>query len=568
MQFRVVSPPPIRSSLLLIIALGLGCASESPTTLPLLQDMGTQTREFEPIPALESLAQESDYESSTPGYVALRRLTRPQYNNVIKDLFGSEIDIPRILEPDVARSGLRNVGASEVSYSPRGVESIESASYAISTQVVSNTSLYAEIFPCDPPSDDACLDASLTALITRIFRRPPTEFELTTTKTIVRNAEERLESVQEGFGFGIAALLQSPHFLFRAELGSTDSGDLQFTSYEMASRLSFFLWNSMPDAMLFELAAVDQLKTRTQIYNAARTMMSDAKFRHGLRAYFEDALELYELDHLSKDPKIFEHFDPELGPSAAEETWRLIEHLVFEEPRDFRDLMTAEFTFVNPRLATIYGVPAPAESGFGRLPLDPEAQRAGLLGHVSFLALHSHSTATSATRRGEAVRTRLLCQDIPSPPVNVDTSIPAPTGTRRTLRERVAEHLADPSCIGCHQLTDPIGLGLENFDSIGRFRALDNDAEIDPSGDLDGEPFANPVELGQRLRDHPSYAPCVVQKIVEYGVGRALVSSERAWMRILVERFEMHGFLLQPLILEFVTSPVFTQPGTPLEASE
>ena len=296
--------------------------------------------------------------------------------------------------------------------------------------------------------------------------------------------------------------------------------------------------------------------------------MADPKFRLGLRAYFEDALELYELDHLSKDPKVFEHFDPELGPAAAEETWRLIEHLVFDDPRDFRDLMTADFTFVNPRLATIYGVPSPAESGFGFLPLDISGQRAGLLGHVSFLGLHSHSTATSATRRGEAVRTRLLCQEIPSPPVNVDTSIPEPTGTRRTLRERVAEHLADPSCIGCHQLTDPIGLGLENYDSIGRFRLLDNGAEIDPAGELDGAPFETPIELGQRLRDHPRYAPCIVQKIVEYGIGRELVSSERTWMRTLVDRFEAHGFLLQPLLLEFVTSPVFMQPGTSLEESE
>jgi hypothetical protein len=567
MQVRVVTRPAF-AIIMVVIICGYGCAPESKTEVPPALDMGVQPIEYEVIPALEALAQESDYEPSTPGYVALRRLTRPQYNNVIKDLFGSDIEIPRILEPDVTRSGLRNVGASEVSYSPRGVESIESASYAISAQVVSNALLYAEMFPCEPPSDDACLDTSLASLMTRIFRRPPTEAELATTRNIVRNAETRLDSIQEGVSFGIAALLQSPHFLFRGELGNTDSGDLQFTSYEMASRLSFFLWNSMPDAMLFERAALNQLKTRAQIYEAARRMMGDLKFKHGLRAYFDDALELYELAHLSKDPKIFEHFDPELGPSAAEETWRLIEHLVFEEPSDFRDLMTANFTFVNPRLATIYGVPAPAESGFARLPLDPSAQRAGLLGHVSFLALHSHSTVTSATRRGEAVRTRLLCQEIPSPPVNVDTSIPEPTGTRRTLRERVAEHLADPSCIGCHQLTDPIGLGLENFDSIGRFRSLDNGAEIDPTGDLDGEAFDNPIELGQRLRDHPSYAPCVVQKIVEYGVGRALVSDERGWMRILVERFETHGFLLQPLILEFVTSPVFTSPGTPLEESE
>ena len=212
--------------------------------------------------------------------------------------------------------------------------------------------------------------------------------------------------MKQAYSFGIAALLQSPHFLFRTELGYPNSDEREFSSYEMASRLSFFLWNTIPDTALFELAAEDGLKTRRQVYDVAKRMMESDKFRQGLRAYFEDSLELYELDHLSKDPKVFEHFDPELGPAAAEETCWLIENLVFDEPRDFRDLMTADFAFVNPRLATIYGVPSPVESGFGFLPWHPDDQRSGLLGQVSF----RHSTPIQP-RRAQLVEAKLCVPD-------------------------------------------------------------------------------------------------------------------------------------------------------------
>ena len=551
---------------LILIGIALGCETDGTDDQPEPSiDATILDAQPEVVPSFESLASVANYEESTAGHVSLRRLTRAQYKNAIKALFGPDIDVPKVLEPDVPKAGLRNVGASQVSYSPRGVESIEAASFAISDQIVASPSILDQVFPCEGTNDEACLDEALTSLITRVYRRPPNTDEVDRTKRLIRAANETLNDMKQAYSFGIAALL-IPHFLFELNL-VPNSDEREFSSYEMASRLNC-LWNTIPDTALFELAAEDGLKTRRQVYDVAKRMMESDKFRQGLRAYFEDSLELYELDHLSKDPKVFEHFDPELGPAAAEETWRLIENLVFDEPRDFRDIMTADFTFVNPRLATIYGVPSPVESGFGFLPWHPDDQRSGLLGQVSFLALHSHSTATSATRRGEAVRTRLLCQEIPSPPVNVDTSIPEPTGTRRTLRERVAEHLSDPSCVGCHQLTDPIGLGLENYDSIGRFRYTDNDANIDPSGELDGEPFETPVELGQRLRSHPSYAPCIIQKIVEYGIGRELVSSERTWFRALTDRFSIHGYLLQPMILEFVTSPVFMRPGAPLEDSE
>ncbi len=246
------------------------------------------------------------------------------------------------------------------------------------------------------------------------------------------------------------------------------------------------------------------------------------------------------MDDLAKDPTLFEHFDTELGNDAREETLRLFEHIVFDEDSDFRDVMTTRDTFVNPRLAALYEIPAPVRGDFGAVRL-PEGNRAGLLTHASILNLHAHQVATSATRRGAFVRKVLLCQEIPPPPVNVDTSIPEPSGTTLTLRDRVIEHLENPTCAGCHLLTDPIGLGLENFDAIGRWRTLDHDALIDPSGQLDGVDFADAVELGRRVREHEQFAPCVVRTLLRYASGRIEAPQERLVVNALTERFVSRG---------------------------
>ena len=519
------------------------------------------------LPPLEALFSPEQYESVQAGPAHLRRLSRTQYKNVITDLFGPGIEIPKIAEPDVTKSGLKSVGASFVSYSPRGIESLESASYSIAQQVVDNEFIFQWLFGC-AVERHACIPEQLSSLASLAFRRHVEVSEITRLADIVSQAHQELGNLRAALAFGVAGILQSPEFLFRAELPSFQGSDVDFDGFSIASRLSFLLWNSMPDEHLFQKAGAGQLSTRAQIYAEAVRMIQDERFRSGLRAFFTDYLHLYELDHLLKDPKIFEHYDPDLGRLAAEETWKVIENLTLDEPQDFRNLMKLNHTFANPKLASIYGLPAPSEEGFSRLPLDENAHRRGLLGHISFLALHSHSTATSATRRGEAVRIQLLCQTIPAPPVNVDTSIPEPSGDRLTLRQRVEEHLEDPSCKGCHQLTDPIGLGLENYDSLGRYRTHDNGAPIDPAGELDGIPFDNAIELGERVAEHPNFAPCIAEMLVRYAIGRDIDSSERPVFRQLVERFEHHNYHFVPLYLELVTSPLFLKAGPTVELDQ
>jgi hypothetical protein len=331
----------------------------------------------------------------------------------------------------------------------------------------------------------------------------------------------------------------------------------------VASRLSFFLWNTTPDVELLEAAANGELTTENGLAAHASRMIEDSKARRGLRNFFSEQLELYRLDALSKDPTLFEHYNVALGPDSAEETLLSLERVVFDAESDFRDIMTTRQTFVNARLAALYDVPAPSADGFGFVELPRSQQRVGLLGQASWLNLHSHAVSSSATLRGKAVREVLLCQVIPPPPSTVDVSIPEPSGETLTLRDRVAEHLLDPACSGCHEAMDPIGLGLENFDAIGSWRVRDNGAEIDVTGTLDSVDFANPVELAESIRNHPAFAPCTVRTLARYAVGRTESREELSHLEVLSTHFAAGEFRLKPLLLEIVMSPMFRNAGVP-----
>ena len=209
-------------------------------------------------------------------------------------------------------------------------------------------------------------------------------------------------------------------------------------------------------------------------------------------------------------------------------------------------------------MAALYGVPAPTQMGTRLVRLPPSAQRFGLLSHASILSLTAHPTASSPTLRGKFVRSVLLCHEIPPPPVGVNTAIPEVSSTARTLRERVAVHLEEPSCGGCHRLLDLIGLGLENYDALGQWRTQDNEVDIDASGEVDGVTFQDPKTLSKALRDHPNVGPCFVQTITRYALGRVLTDEEDPLIDELASRFAFHRYRVRALLLELVISPLFS----------
>lgn len=492
------------------------------------------------------------------------RLSAGQYANVLADLFGPELIAPDAIEPDTAQAGFIAIGSALAAMSARGVEQFEAAAFDIAEQALGTPEIRDRLVDCTPagPVDDDCARETLATLGLRAWRRPLTETQLERLVGVAAVAGETLDDFDAGLAYAIAGLMQSPYFIYRIELGEdAPDGGLRYTDYEMASRLSFFLWNTSPDDELLEAASRGELTDEATLEGHVRRLLESDRTREGVANFFTEMLELYELDHLSKDPTRFPHMSPDVGPSAARETLLSVDHLVFDLEGDYRDLFTTRRTFLNRKLAAIYAVPAPSREGFAETELPADQPRRGLLGQLSFLALHSHPTASSATLRGAFVREVLLCQAVPAPPAGVDTSIPEPSPDLPTLRDRMAIHNESPSCSGCHLFTDGIGLGLENFDGIGRYRLTESDVLIDATGELDGHTFSNPIELADVVADHPDLTSCLVESMYRYATNRVDGSGEEQLIRRLDDRFTAAEYRVLDLMFDIAMSPGFRRLG-------
>ena len=289
-----------------------------------------------------------------------------------------------------------------------------------------------------------------------------------------------------------------------------------------------------------------------------------------IRAFFSDLLTFRRIDEglVRKSPTEFPAFTLTLAGDAKEQTLRtIVDHLVTKE-LDLRELYTTRSTFLTPSLGTVYAVPL-GGGAWGPYEFAEDGPRAGLLSHVSLMSLTAHPGRSSATLRGKFVREVLLCQDIPDPPADVDFSIVANTGGElRTARERLREHVSNDACAGCHTLMDPIGLAFENFDAIGAYRTQENGADIDASGNLDGQSYDDAIGMGRALRDHESLGPCMTRNLYRYAVGRNPVPGERALLAFLDERFADSGYRWGSLIDALVQSDGFLAASGQREAEE
>lgn len=497
---------------------------------------------------------------------ALRRLTQDQYRLAVSDLLGADLVLPTALEPDSTEDGLQSVGASVASVSALGVERYEAAALMLAAQVVEDDDRYAAVVPCDAATADDvdCAADFVETFGRRAWRRPLTEDEIVRIAAVVAAIGAQDGDFRTGVRYGLAAMLQSPAFLYRTEHGQPDPdrpGQRRLTDLELASRLSFLFWNTIPDDELLDAAEAGELSTDAGLRAQAERLVADPRAAQGVRALYTDILALYDLDDVSKDPTLFAHASEDLAPAAREETLRGIESLVLQDDGDLRDLLTTQRTFVDARLAALYGIPAADPDGFAEVWLEPDQGRRGLLGQAAILMLYAHSTRSSATLRGKFIRQRLLCQDIPAPPGDVDTSIPEPDDDSPTLRDRVAEHLDNPSCAACHEFMDPIGLGLENFDGIGRWRDTENGAVIDATGQLDGQAFVDAWQLGALVADHGNFMPCQTEKLYQYATGHVAGDGEDDFVDWLAEAFEISGGSVRTLMVGLATSPAFRQVG-------
>lgn len=497
----------------------------------------------------------------------LLRLTQEQYRNTVIDVFGEHVVVAGGLENDNRVNHSYAVGAAFGGVSARGTELYEAMAVTVAAQVLEAGAERDALMPCTPAgmTDATCARAFLAEYGQRLWRRPLTEEELASYAAVAGTAATTLSDFYDGLEFGLVGLLTSPNFLYRVELGepnpaagsSEDEPALRFSSMEMASRLSYFLWNSTPDDELLAAAEAGELVDDAGLEAQVRRMVDDPRAREGSRAFFTELFELDRLSKLVKDPEVFVHIDGDVGPSAREETLLTLENNIFEEEGDYRSVFTTRTTFLNRKMASIYSVPTPTRDGFGAYTFPDDSPRAGILTQASFLALHSHATATSATSRGKFIRVNILCGEIPPPPADVDTSIPGPSVTATTLRERLAEHRENPVCASCHSVMDPIGLGFENFDALGRYRRLEAGAIIDASSDLDGVPFADAVALGSLLANHPDVPACLAHNVYKYATGHDPEEGEQIQIDELTEAFAASGYRVKELLVAVALSEGF-----------
>lgn len=488
------------------------------------------------------------------GPTGLRLLTLAQYENSIIDVLG---DVA--VEP--VGQWRSSIAAAQGGVSPAGVEDYEAAAFEVTAQVFGDPALGMAAAGCTPQvaADDPCVATVIETLGRRAWRRPLSDDELARYRLLAFEVAELLGGDPWlGLQHAVAGILQSPHFLYRVELGEpieTDPAHVRLDAYELASRLSYLAWNTTPDDELLDAAAAGELDDATGLKAQLDRLLESPRAREGTVQVFVDAFDLDALLSLQKDPVLLPAFSPTVGPAMREELVRVIGDTVLDR-RDLRRLFDTQTGYVDAELASLYGI----SGDFGSAPTEvtlPEV-RGGLLTLAGFLAIHSGEASTSPTKRGLAVRLAIMCQTIPPPPPGVDAELPEPEGGEvQTKRQQLESHATDPSCAGCHTLTDPIGLALENFDALGGYRATDNGLAIDPSGDLEGQAFADAAELGTRLAEHPLVAECVIRNLYRYAVGHVEQPDEEATIDLLVESLQASGYDLREAIEVLATSDGF-----------
>ncbi len=501
-----------------------------------------------------------------------RRLSQEQYRQVVSDLFGPSIKVGGRFEPDIRRDGLLAMGASQVSVTASGLEEYDKIARNIAAQVVSEQHRDT-LIPCKPANakapDDACATQFLSETGKMLYRRSLTPDELQSRVKVANDAATGLKDFYSGLGISLATMLESPKFLFRQEVAEADpdhAGQYRMDAYSKASQLSFFLWNAAPDPELLAAADRGDLNSDSGLAKQVDRMIASPRLEAGVRAFFTDMLGFDEFETLAKDSMIFPKFNTKVAKDAQEQTLRTIANTLLTEKGDYRDIFTTRKTYLSPLLASVYEVPLVAPAG-GWAPYEfPDGDsRAGIVSEVAFVALHSHPGRSSPTLRGKAVREVLLCQRVPTPPANVNFTLVQDTKNPqyKTARARLHAHATDATCAGCHKIMDPIGLGLEAFDSGGSLRSSENGEVIDTSGELDGMKFTDAAGLAKAVHDDPAAPACVVSRASSYGLGRLPGKDDAEWVKNLQAGFKEDGYRFPDLLRRIATSPEFYRVAPP-----
>jgi Protein of unknown function (DUF1592)/Protein of unknown function (DUF1588)/Protein of unknown function (DUF1587)/Protein of unknown function (DUF1585)/Protein of unknown function (DUF1595)/Planctomycete cytochrome C len=404
----------------------------------------------------------------------------------------------------------------------------------------------------------SCGRRIVSSLMTRAFRRPVAPAETARYLRLFTDARRRGESFEEGVATALQAILVSPDFLFRLEQDQQNAtGPWEISDTELATRLSYFLWSSMPDLELRRLAARHQLRAPGVLEAQVRRMLADRKSHALVQQFGGQWLEVRALESARPDPERFPDFDDYLRISMRRETNLFFESIIRED-RSILDFLDARYTFVNARLARHYGIPGVEGPEFRRVAL-AGTPRAGILMQASVLTVASYATRTSPVLRGKWILDNLLDAPPPAPPPTAPRLDEAAVGTTTSMRQQMEIHRRDPTCAACHRRMDPLGFGLESFDAIGAWRTEDGKFPIDSSGQLpDGRTFHGPGELAKILStEREAFARALTSKLLTYALGRGLETSDHRTVRTIARRVAADGFRFSSLIIEIAKSVPF-----------
>ncbi len=418
-----------------------------------------------------------------------------------------------------------------------------------------------QCYPMDASEESECARQILESLATQAYRRPIQDDDIETLSKFYQIGYQEA-GFEEGIRTGIQGILVNPNFLFRIEKQpeNPESGVPYYVSdLDLASRLSFFLWSSLPDKELLDLAIEGKLGSPGILASQVKRMLRDRKSTELARNFTEQWLGLRKLETVTPDPRVFPGFDENLRDALQQEMSLFAESIAMED-RSLLDFLNADYTFINERLAQHYGIPDIVGSGFRKVRLTDDSRK-GLLGKGSILTVTSYANRTSPTLRGKWVLDNILGTPPPPPPPNVPTLEEDNTENGRTLtmRERMEKHRANPICATCHKRMDPLGFAIDNFNAIGEWRENENNTPIDPSGALpDGTEFQGPAELTNILMSEPEqFLQTIIEKLMMYALGRGLGYQDMPVIRKIIQNTEKDNYQWSAVIMEIVNSMPF-----------
>ncbi|MDG2380258.1 MAG: DUF1592 domain-containing protein [Pirellulaceae bacterium] len=505
---------------------------------------------------------------SQPGRVTVRRLNRAEYDNTIRDLVGLDFKPAADFPADNVGNGFDNI-SQVMSLPSLLLEKYLAAAEEIVTRLLSDpTACQAVIHRWSDPARDRKANAKevLRQFASRAFRRPIQQDELDRLMKLIELRSTAGADYVASFDLPLQAILASPHFLFRIEFDNNpDSTDQlrALNDYEFATRLSYFLWSSMPDEQLTGLAREGRLQESAVLETQVRRMLDDGKAQALVENFAGQWLELRTLAKVAPDPEKYPDFDESLRTAMRRETELFFAALMAKD-RSVLELIDADYTYLNERLARHYGLDAVEGDEFREVKLT-DARRGGILTHASVLTLTSNPTRTSPVKRGKWILENLLGAPPPPPPPGVEElSEEGDAELLGSLRERMEQHREDPSCAVCHRKMDALGFGFENFDGIGSWREKDGRFTIDASGELPGDlGFNGPQQLRQLLKtsQKPQFTRSLAEKMLTYALGRGLESYDRCAVDDIVENLQQNDYRFSALVLGIVNSEPFRLRG-------